>query len=70
MIEQRRLPLRAVVTVDAGSDSILDELPAVDIFVAVLALAGRGGEVGRDELRSHVGRLVTIYASGGFVRSH
>jgi len=70
MVEQRRLPLRAVVTVGAGRDSIFRELLAVDILVALLTLGRRSGEIGRDELRFHVGRLVTIDAGGGLVRSH
>ena len=58
------------MTFDARSDAVLDELLAVNVFVAVLALGGRSSEVGRDELRFHVGRLVTIDAGCGFVRSH
>lgn len=70
VIKQRRLPLRAVMTINARSHAILGELLAVNVFVAVLALGGRGREVGGDKLGFHVGRLVTIDAGGGLVRAH
>jgi len=70
VVEQRRFPLRGVVTVDASCDGVLRELLAVNILVAVFALCWRGGEVCRDELGLHVRRLVTIDAGGGLVRSH
>jgi len=41
VIEERRLPLRGVVTVDAGSDAGFLELLAVDVLVAALTLGGR-----------------------------
>lgn len=58
------------MTVDARSDAILGELLAVNVLVALLTLGWRGGEVCRDELGLQVGRLVTIDAGGGLVRSH
>lgn len=58
------------MTVDTGSHSVLDELLAMNIRMAVLALGGRGGKVCSDELGLHVRRLVTIDAGSSPVRSH
>ena len=69
VIEQRRLPLRAVVTFDTRGHAILDELLAVNFRVAILTLGGSGSEIGSDELSLQVGWLVTIDAGGGLVRS-
>lgn len=57
------------MAVGARGDATLGKLLAVNILVAVFALGGRGGEVGRDQLRIEVGRFVTIDAGGGLVRS-
>jgi len=58
------------VTFDTRRHASLHELLAVNIRVAVLALGRSGSEVRGDELGLQVGRLVTIDAGGGLVRSH
>jgi len=63
MIEQRRLPLDAVMAVRARGNVRLRELLAVDIFMAILALDGRSREIHIDQLRFQVGRLVTVHAA-------
>lgn len=65
MVEERRLPLRAVVAVGAGGHAILCELLAVDIFVALLALGRRGLEIHIDQGGFQIGRLVAVHAGGG-----
>ena len=69
MIEQRRLPFRAVVAIRAGRDAVPGKLLAVDIFMALLAFRGCGREVGGDQPGFKVGRFVAVDAGGGFVRS-
>lgn len=61
VVEQRWLPLGAVVAVGAGRDLRgIGELQTVNIFVALLALVGSSLEVHVHEVGFHVGRLVTI----------
>ena len=72
MIKQGRLPLGRVVAVPAGSDLVrieLRKLPAVDIFMALLALLRRLFEVHIDELGFQIRRLVAIDAGDGSMRA-
>lgn len=68
VIEQRRLPLRAVVARDATGNSVLRELLPMDIFVAVFALRRRCLEVDICQLRLQVRRLVAIRTSCSAMR--
>lgn len=70
VVEQRRFPFRAVVAFPARRGLPLGELPAVDIFVTVLALGRSRSEVHVHELGLHVWRLMAIDASGRAVRSY
>ena len=61
MVEERRFPLRGIVTLGTSSYVAFGELLSMDILVAVLAL-GRGGlEIGihasRSAVRAHQGEL-------------
>ena len=58
------------MTIDAGGHSILYELVAVNVGMAILTLGRRRGEVCSDEPGLQVGRLVAIDAGGGLVRAH
>jgi len=70
MIEQRRLPLSAVMAVGAECGAIgLDELGAVNIGVATLASRGRHLEIDIDEFGLQIRRFVAIDASYRAVRS-
>ena len=70
VIEQRGLPLGGVVTIRAGSRSLgLRELAPVNVGMAVLALGGSFGEVGIDELRAHIRRLVAVDAGDSAMRA-
>src|ERR1700732_1406078 len=61
VIEQRGLPLRAVVAVGAwGSVAVGDELLSVDVLVAVLALHRGGLEIRIDQLGFEVWRFVAV----------
>jgi len=69
MVKERRLPLHAVVALRAARDIRLSELLAVDVLVAVFALAGRCLEVHVHQFGLKVGRLVAIDAGRRAVRS-
>lgn len=69
MIEQRRLPLGTVVTLNTRRNAVPGELPAMNLLMTALALGGRRSEVGGYELGLQVGRLMAIDASRSFVRS-
>lgn len=69
MIEERRLPLGAVVTFDAGSYATLVELLSVNVLVAVFTLGGCGRKIGRNKLGLHIRRFVAVDAGGRLVRS-
>lgn len=69
VIKKRWLPFGAVVTTCAGRCVALGELPAVDIFVAILTLGGGSLEIHIDQPGLHVGRLVTVNARRGPMRS-
>lgn len=69
VIEQGRLPLPAVVAPCARGCRPLGELPAMRVFVAVLALGWGSLEINIDQLRLQVRRLVTVDAGRGAVRS-
>jgi len=56
------------MTIGAGSDTVLGELLAVNVFVAILTLGWRSRKVGGDQLRLHVGRFVAIDAGSRAVR--
>jgi len=60
VVENRRLPLCAIVAIGAGRDLSFGELAAMGIGMARLALEGSLGEIGVDEVGSQVGRLVAI----------
>jgi len=62
MIEQRRLPLHAVVAFGAARHLHLGELFAMDVLMAVLALCRSGLEVHVHQLGLEVRRLVAINA--------
>lgn len=70
MVEQRRLPLKAVVAVGAGRDlASIGELCAMDVLMTLLAL-GRGRfEVGLHQLSSKVRGLVAIDTGSPAMRS-
>ncbi len=70
MVEQRRLPLGAVVAVDAGGDAVLGELFAVDLLMAIFALGRCRREIRSDELGLQVRRLMAINTSRGLVRAY
>lgn len=69
MIEQRRLPLLAVVTVHAGRDLPFGELLSMDIVMALFALHRRGLEIHVAKLGFKIRRLVAIHAGCGAMRS-
>ena len=70
MIEQRRLPLSAVMAVGAKCGAIgLDELGAVNIGVATLASRGRHLEIHINELGLQVRGFVAIDARHRAMRS-
>ena len=68
VIEQRRFPLGAVVTIGAGCGRALGELPAVNVFVTVLALVRRGFEIHVEQAGFQIWRLMAVDTSGGPVR--
>ena len=70
MIEQRRLPLHAVVAFGAASDVRLRKLLAVNILVAILTLSWSSFEIDVNEPGLKVGRLVAIAAGRRTMRSH
>ena len=69
MVEERRLPLHAVVTFNTARHFRLGELLPVDVLVAVLASRRRRLEIHVDQPGFEVGRPVAIDASGRTVRS-
>src|SRR6266852_3568491 len=62
VVESRGLPPCAIVAIGAGRDVSLGELAAMGVGMARLALERSLGEIGVDELGSHVRRLVAINA--------
>ena len=70
VIEQRWLPLGAVMTLGAGRSAIrLYELGPMNIGVAPLASCRRHLEINVDKFGLKIGRLVAIDASHGAMRS-
>ncbi len=69
VIEQRGLPLHAVVAFGAASDVRLRELLPMNVLVAILALSRSGLEIDVDEASLEVGRLVAIAAGRRTMRS-
>ena len=65
VVESRGLPLCATVAIGAGGDVSSGELAAMGIGMARLAPEWSLGEIGVDEVGSHVGRLVAINARHG-----
>lgn len=64
MIEQRRLPLDAVVAFGAAGDVRLRELLAMNVLVAILAPSRSRLEIDVDQASLKIGRLVAIAAGG------
>lgn len=60
MIEQRGLPLGAVVTFSAACDVRLRELLAMHVLMAILALCGSSFEIDIQQLGLKIRRLVAI----------
>ena len=69
VIKQRWLPLCAIVALGARRDSALDELPAVNVLMALLAFRRRRFKVDIDQAGFLVGRLMAVHASGGAMRA-
>lgn len=63
VVKQRRLPLHAVMAIDAAGDVVLRELLPVDVLVAILALARRSLEIHVHQVGFKVGGFVAIDAS-------
>jgi hypothetical protein len=70
MVKQRWFPLCAAVALGAPRDTDLDELPTVNVLVALLALRRRCFEVHVDQPGFLIGRLVAIHASCGAMRAN
>ena len=64
VVEQRRLPLGAVMALCAGGHSGLGKLFAMNVFVAILALGRSRFEVDTAQPGLEVGRLMAIHAGG------
>jgi len=64
VVEERRLPLHAVVAVSTGCGVSLGELLSMNVFMAILAQQRCGFEIDIDELGFEVRWLVTIDAGG------
>jgi len=62
MVEQGRLPLRAIVAIDARGDFVLCELHAMNVLVTVFAFGRSHCEIRCDQLRFHVWRFVAVDA--------
>ncbi len=62
MIEERRLPFHAVVTLRATGHIRFRELLSVDVLMAVLALCRRSFEIHIKKIGFQVGRLVAVHA--------
>ena len=69
MVEQRGLPLGAIVTLRARRRGSFGKLLPVDIFVAVFAFGRRRLEIHINELRPQIRRLVAIDTRGGAMRA-
>jgi len=69
MIEQRRLPLRAVVARYAVGYTVLCKLFSMNILMTLLALSRRGLEINVRQLGFQVRRLVAVQASSGTMRT-
>ena len=65
VVESRGLPPCVIVAIGAGRDVSLGELAAMGVAMARLTLERSLGEIGVDEVGSHVGRLVAINAGHG-----
>ena len=70
MVEERRFPLRGIVTLGTSSYVAFGELLSVDILVAVLAFCRCGLEIGIQQFGLKVRGLVAIDASRSAVRAH
>ena len=69
VIEQRRPPFGAVVTLGTTRNVQFGKLSSVNVGVTLFAKFGCGFEVRFPQLRPHVGRLMTINACDGAVRA-
>ena len=69
MVEQRWLPLHAVVAFGATRGLARSKLLSVDILMAIFALRRGRLEIYVDQLRFKIARLVAINAGRGAVRS-
>ncbi len=69
MIEKRRLPLHAVMTLRAARYFCLGELFSVNVFMAVLALCRRPLEIHIEEVGLKVRRFMTVDARRRPMRS-
>jgi hypothetical protein len=70
MVEERRFPLRAVMTLGTSSYVAFGELLSMDILMAVLALGRGGPEIGVEQFGLKVRGLVAIDAGRSAVRAH
>jgi hypothetical protein len=70
MVEERRFPLRAVMTLGTSSYVAFGELLSMDILMAVLALGRGGPEIGVEQFGLKVRGLVAIDASRSAVCAH
>ena len=69
VVEKRRLPSHAVVTLRTARDVPCGELLPVNILVAVFALRRCGLEIGIHQLRAQIGRLMAVDTCGRAMRS-
>ena len=69
MIEQRWFPFHAVVAFSTAGNLAFGKLLPVNILMAVLTLLRCRLKIDIDQLRFQIGRLMTINAGRGAVRS-
>ena len=69
VVKERGLPLRGIVALRTGCDSVLFKLMSVNVLVAVFALRRRCLEVHIHQLGLQVGRPVAINAGRRPVRA-
>lgn len=69
VIEERRLPLRTVVTFNTAGHTVLGKLLSVHVLMAIFALCRRRFEIDIAQFRFQAGRLVTLDAGCDSMRS-